>query len=119
MGGGNKPPGKTGNVFRSLKDEPCFGEIYAMSESEAKEACVTWQLLPTMEKRTCWRCGSALKIKNWTGRPSMGVCTKAGCPVRFTIATAYTVMYNAKLTYRQYLMVAWCFSYQERQDQTE
>ena len=108
-------------------------QLSALSEQEAHDACAGHRLVPPLEgNRWCWKCGGRLLLKTWKvsskwneklGKrvecPSTQIlaCSGKKCGVRF-VAKAYNPMHNTTLTFKAYLLLAYCWSTQKRIDQT-
>ena len=95
-----------------------MGALFALTEAQAIAYCDEHKLRPSLHGRHCWKCGASLRKVQWAGRAAMLACTGVGCQVRFTGATAYTPLYGTLLSWKQFLLLALCFSHQHRLDQT-
>ena len=127
-----KPNKRTKRHFRELKGRGLV-QLSALSEQEAHDACAGHRLVPPLEgNRWCWKCGGRLLLKTWKvsskwneklGKrvecPSKQIlaCSSKKCGVRF-VAKAYNPMHNTTLTFKAYLLLAYCWSTQKRIDQT-
>ena len=107
-----------GNNFRSL-DQPSYPEVVGCTEEQATVSLHEFGLLPHCIPRVgrfCWKCKKPLQMKTKKDGRKLMVCDWK-CAVALT-STAYTPMYCAEVTRKQYWMVAWCFANQHRLDQT-
>ena len=94
-----------------------------MSEAEAKEELVRLGTLPGVPpgtSRVCYKssCTGKMKLKTWSDREAVLRCDIRSCGQHFNAIRAYTPLFGAKTTYKEYLMMLFCFSLQLRIDQT-